>query len=194
MSGILNSRSDLFRVELPKIFIPDNIKKKYSPYIHRLPTIISDAGDLVNASIQSVTVPAVSYDPVTQSRSSINPNPKGGHRGATRTFRSAKSENSLVDKTFTITFKLYDGFVNYWILQEAFYYYYNSMNTNTYTFDVPVRILDSEGNMMYSIIYSEVLFTGLSEFQISYSDNIQQFKTFDCTFTYNQFLIKFEID
>tara|TARA_Y100000385_G_C13073234_1_gene630081 strand:- start:1077 stop:1652 length:576 start_codon:yes stop_codon:yes gene_type:complete len=190
---ILDSRSDLFRVEIPKVFLPDFIKNKYSPYIHRMPTIISDASDLINASIQTVTVPAVSFDPVTQARSSIKSNPPNRRRGDNRTFRDSKDPNSLVEKTFTITFKLYDGFINYWILLEAFYYYYNPENFNTYTFDIPVRIHDSEGNLMYSIKYKDVLFTGMSQFELSYSDNIQQFKTFECNFTYNEFDFNFEI-
>ena len=58
---ILDSRSDLFRVEIPKVFLPDFIKNKYSPYIHRMPTIISDASD----AIIGQELPAMIEDGIT---------------------------------------------------------------------------------------------------------------------------------
>ena len=36
----LNSRGDLFKIELPKVFIPDIIKKNYQPYIDRVYNIL----------------------------------------------------------------------------------------------------------------------------------------------------------
>ena len=49
----LNSRSDLFKVEFPRTFIPKAIKDKYAQYVFRMPTMINDVTDLINYTIQT---------------------------------------------------------------------------------------------------------------------------------------------
>jgi hypothetical protein len=188
------SRGDLFRVVLPKVFIPKNIKEFYYPYVFRMPIMIKDISDLINYSIQSITVPTFNYDPVQQK---LNPNKQTKHKpewhlAKNANWRSSINSKDLPDNTFTITFSLLDGYINYWILLSTYLYYYGFENKQTHTCDIPVRIVDSEGNVMFSVLYKDVLFTGLSEYQISYSDLVQEFKTFDCTFTFNEMEMKFE--
>jgi hypothetical protein len=182
----LNSGANSFKVEIPRPFIPKHIKQKYQSYLKRLPTPIADISDLINHTIQSVTVPSVSYDPIVQQQTKENPrDPKA--RGFSRSFRSTVSDKELVDKTFSITFKMVDGYLNYWIMQEVFWHYYDFRNDNTYTYNIPIRILDADGIVMFSSQYSGVLFTGLGELELSYANNIREFKSFDCNFTYQTF-------
>ena len=193
---IANSRSDLFNVELPKVFIPEHIKKLYNPYVFRMPIVINNISDLINYSIQTITIPTFNYEPVQQVKPKNNmshSNPDR-HIGKEINWRSSINSMDLPDRNFTITFQLLDGYVNYWILLQTFHYYYDFDNKKPYTFDVPVRILDSEGNVMFTVLFHEVLFTGMSEFQISYSDVVQEFKTFDCNFRFNEMRMKFEVD
>lgn len=185
---ILQNRNDLFKVELPKIFIPDEIKKRYEPYIFKMPTAITDISDLVNYSIQSISLPNFNYQPVEQ----VKPGFTDTSRGTVRKFRQSISEEMLIDRNFTITFQLLDGNVNYWIMLETFFHYYAFETKNPYTFDIPIRIFDAEGFSLYSSIFKDCLFTGLNEFTMSYSEITPEFRTFECNFSFNQIQIDFQ--
>ena len=52
----LNARSDLFKVEFPRTFIPKSLKEKYDPYVFRMPTMINDVTDLINYTIPSYNI------------------------------------------------------------------------------------------------------------------------------------------
>lgn len=193
----LNARSDLFKVELPRMFIPKHLKEKYAPYVFRMPTMINDVTDLINYTIQTVTIPTMNYTPVEQVKpeaknkfdqeASTYPNlgTSSTEAGRIRRWRSSQNMQEIFTKEFQITFQLIDGHINYWILLDTLLYYYDFKNRDRFTQNLPVRILDAEGNVMFTALFTDVLFTGLTEYQLSYSDLSQEFKTFDATFQYN---------
>lgn len=199
----LSSTPGDFKVEIPRPFIPKSIKDRYTPYLTKLPSIICDVSDMVNHSIQTVTIPPASYEPVSQvntsriggddSVSTGGNAIQGGFSSSSR-FRAAINPGSLIERSFTITFKLIDGYFNYWVMQDTFWYYYDFANTQTYTWNIPIRIIDSKGLILFSAQYTDVLFTGLSEFSLSSADNVQQFTTFDATFTFNKFVTQTTLD
>jgi hypothetical protein len=186
---ILQNRNDLFKVELPRVFIPKEIKARYEPYLFRMPTPITDVSDLVNYSIQSITIPNFNYQPVEQTKPGYYEQAKG----TVRKFRQALSPELLIDRTFTITFQLLDGNVNYWIMLETFFHYYNYNTTNPYHCDVPLRIFDAEGMCMYTSYFKDCLFTGLNQFTLSYSDITPEFRTFEANFSFNDIQIDFQV-
>ena len=105
--------------------------------------------------------------------------------GRIRRWRSSQNAQEIFTKEFQLTFQLIDGHINYWILLDTLLYYYDFKNKERFTQNIPTRILDAEGNVMFTALFTDVLFTGLTEYQLSYSDLSQEFKTFDCTFQYN---------
>ncbi len=185
---ILQNRNDLFKIELPRVFIPKDIKARYEPYIFRMPTPITDVSDLVNYSIQSITIPNFNYNPVEQTK----PGYYDQAKGTVRKWRQSLSPEMLIDRTFTITFQLLDGNVNYWIMLETFFHYYSFQTTKPYTYDIPLRIFDAEGFCMYSTIFKDCLFTGLNQFTLSYSEITPEFRTFECNFSFNDIQIDFQ--
>jgi hypothetical protein len=185
---ILNNRNDLFKIELPRIFIPDFIKKRYEPYVFRMPTPVTDIADLLNYSIQSITVPNFNYAPIEQ----VKPGNADIARGTVRKWRQALSHEMLIDRNVTITFQLLDGNVNYWIMLETFFHYYDYANREPYAFNIPLRIFDAEGNCMYTTTFKDCLYTGLNQFSLSYSELTPEFKTFECTFSFNEIDINFQ--
>lgn len=185
------AREDLFKVELPKIFIPDVIKKRYEPYLFKLPTPIQNISDLVNYSIQSISIPNFNYSPVEQVLPGITKNRP--YRGSTRSYRNSLSPEMLIDRKFSITFALMDGYLNYWIMLETFFHYYAFEQKELYTCDIPLRILDSDGYNLYSAIFKDCLFTGMNQFELSYSGIAPEFKTFECNFAFNNLLMDFQL-
>jgi len=192
----LNARSDLFKIEFPRTFIPKVIRDKYAPYVFRMPTMINDVTDLINYTIQSVTIPTMNFTPSEQVKpdvknfdtSGLSPNSLGNSQTSaarTKRWRSSQNYQEIFTKEFNITFQLIDGHVNYWIMLDTLLYYYDFRNKERFTESIPVRILDAQGNVMYTALFIDSLFTGLTEYQLSYSDLSQEFKTFDASFTYN---------
>lgn len=186
---ILQSRNDLFKIELPRIFIPKDIKERYEPYLLRMPTPITDVSDVVNYSIQSISIPNFNFSPVEQ----VKPGNAPQAKGTTRRWRNSLSHEMLIDRNFTITFQLLDGNVNYWIMLETFFHYYSFDNAKPFTFDVPLHIFDAEGIRMYSVQFHDCLFTGLNQFTLSYSDMTPEFRTFECTFGFNEIKMDFSL-
>jgi len=184
---ILQNRNDLFKIELPRIFVPKEVKERYQPYLFRMPTPITDVMDVINYSIQSITIPNFNYAPVEQ----VKPGNQPQAKGTTRKWRNSMSQEMLIDRTFTVTFQLLDGNINYWIMLETFFYWYDFQTTKPFTLDVPLHIFDAEGLRMYTVQFHDVLFTGLNQFTLSYSEITPEFRTFECSFAFNEMKIDF---
>lgn len=174
------SRKDLFFVEFTKKFIPDKIEKFYSDYVHRLPTQINSPRVLVESSLQGITVPSYQYDPVNQQHvDTLNNN------SITTNWRTSFNMQELTQKSLTCTFKLLNGYINYWILLDTFFYHNDMKNTEAFIGDISLRILDSEGLVMMTRKYNDCIMTGISEFELAYSENIQTFETFTVSIQYS---------
>ena len=183
----LNARSDLFVVNLPKTFFPEIQMSKFGPYLERLPRVYDDAKSLINSSIQALTIPNINFEPNNQ----LKPGFEQRKRGRQVVLRSATSVEELYDKNFTITFRLLDGYINYWIMLDLFLYWYSFPITQPFVFNLPVSILDSHGNIMFVVILKKCLFTGLSEYELNYTSNTNSIKTFDASFAFNSLEFQF---
>jgi len=186
---ILQNRNDLFKLEIPRVFIPQEIKDRFLPYIQKMPTPINDITDILNWSIQSVTIPNFNYAPAEQQQAGNDLR----KRGTQQKFRAASSTELLIDRKFNITFQLLDGNINYWIMLETFLHYYSFDNKEKFSCDIPIHIFDAEGYRMYSTVFNQCLFTGLNEFTMSYSELTPEFKTFEATFEFNNMMMDFPI-
>ena len=66
---IINSRSSNFVFNFPVDFIHESIEKKYAPYVMRMPGLPWDTvSNMINAHIQSISMPSLSMTPVSQTR------------------------------------------------------------------------------------------------------------------------------
>ncbi len=183
---ILNSRNNLFLFNFPIAFIPDEIKDRYSKYLNRIPgNMITRPIDFINYSVQSVNLPAVSYDPATQV----------GKHGRTRQYRASVPEQELMSKELTITLQLLDGNINYWILLDTLAFWYQFPQPKPFIPEgTSLRILDSEGNIIVTSEFRKLLFKEIGSLEMSFSNNSQDFTTFDCTFGYDELITKVELD
>mgnify|MGYP001225812535 CR=1 FL=1 len=182
---ILNSRNNLFEFRLPKEFIPEEVSEKYKDYLHKIPgTMVENTVDFINYSIQSINIPGVSYDPVTQENND----------GTVRYYRGRSPIQNTIQREFSIQFQLLDGYINYWILLDTLLYYYADQTKEKYTQDLKLRIFDAEGLGLVSITFEKPLMNSISELSLSMADNVAEFNTFDLSFFYNKFNIKIDID
>lgn len=182
---ILNSRNNLFEFRFPRKFIPQEVADKYKEYLNRIPgSVLSEPVDYVNYSIQGVNLPGIAFDPV---ETAANDGTITYHRG------SIPIQNTI-QREFTVTLQLLDGFVNYWIMLDTLLYYYSRGVADPYIQDVGLNILDAEGNVVASAKFEKIIFKQIGELDLNMSTNVAEFSTFDCTFNYNKFNLKIELD
>lgn len=176
----LLSRKDLFFVEFTKKFIPSAVADNYKAYVDRLPTQISDPKVLVESTLQGINIPSYQYNGVEQFHVDTSLHTQLGTN-----WRASTNTQDLTDKSLSLTFKLISGYINYWIMLDTFFYHYDFKNPEAFIGDVSVRILDEVGNVMFTRVFKNCIMTGIGEFELAYSDNLQTFETFTVNLQYS---------
>ena len=182
---ILNSRNNLFEFKFPSHFIPDEVAEKYKDYLNKIPGgVLERPVDFINYSIQGINLPGLGFDPVSQA----------DNDGTTRYHRGRLPIQNTIDRQFTVSMQLLDGYINYWIMIDTLLYYYADQTRRPYAPDLKLRILDAEGLAVTSIAFEKPIMDSITSLDLNMSDNIAEFNTFDITFYYNKFNIKIETD
>jgi hypothetical protein len=182
---ILNSRNDLFDFRFPSNFIPKEIADKYEPYLNRIPgNLFERAIDFINYGIQGINLPGITFDPVSQS----------DNDGTTRYFRGKVPIQNTIERQFTVTMQLMDGYINYWIMTDILLYYYAETTKQKHLEDLNLGITDAEGILMSSVVFEKPIMNQISELSLNMAENVAEFSTFDINFYYNKFNIKIQSD
>lgn len=179
---LLNAVQNNFIFNFDKTFIYPSIKDKYNLYLNKLPIPYQDLNDYINATIQSITFPSFNLGTVQQIMK----------YGKQKNWKNSVNPNDLFDKEVTITFKLEDGHLNYWVLFEQFNKYIDFQNKEEFLPDMQLHITDSFGNIMITLFMEQVIMTGMSDLTLSYSSNNPEFSNFECRFMYNFLNIKLQ--
>lgn len=182
---IINSRSSNFVFNFPVDFFGEAIEKKYSKYVRAMPGLPWDTvTNMMNAHVQSISMPSLSMTPVQQTR----------HLGKQQTYKSGQPVPDYFSKEMTVTMKALEGYINYWIFLDNTLNFLDLSDKRLYFQDLFVRVLNAEGYVIQTVRFEKPMLTSLSEISLAYSDNNPDFKTFDCTFTYNAIDFINEID
>lgn len=187
---ILNSKSNQFVFNLPNDFIFDEISKKYDPYIKKLYTPFNNTIDYLNHTIQSVSLPNLNIDVVEQNvgpiRYTENINDSDNTKLTKNEMRYRDSDDLRnVVKDLSITFKLTDSYLNYWILFENLMMFNDVSNTKDYFSDFIINFLNREGYIVLNVEFKMPVLLSISDVELSYSQVAIEFKTFTMGFVYN---------
>ena len=182
---ILNSRNNSFDFRFPRKFIPAEVVAKYKKYLDKVPnSLLAEPIDYVNYSIQGINIPGVSFDPV-----SLQDND-----GTIRYHRGAVPIQNTINREFTVTMQLLDGYINYWIMMDTLLYYYARSTKDPYCPDLTLRILDAEGASVAYMEFQKPILKSINDLNLNFSENISAFSTFEISFNYNKLALKLEID
>lgn len=173
--SIVNARSNQFIFKFPKGWFPKSVTDKWDPYTLRLPIPLERTEDLMTSSIQSVTFPTVSMDPVSQTRK----------LGKQQQYKNSVPVQDLFTREVTVTFRLLEGHVNYWVMLDTVLCYLNFQGEELYMDEMYLQALDQEGHVVNTVRFDKVFFLNMSEISLSYSDNNPDFKSFSCVFGFN---------
>lgn len=182
---ILNSRNNLFNFKFPRKFIPEEVADKYREYLNRMPgNLMTEPVDFINYSIQGVSIPGISFDPIEQT-----PND-----GTVTYHRGTIPIQNTIEREFQVEMQLLDGYINYWIMQDTLLYYYSRAKKEPFINDLKLQILDAEGIHIMSAVFKKPIINSITELELNMSSNIAEFNTFTLNFFYNKFNLKLEID
>lgn len=181
---LLNSRQNGFIFNFPKGFFSESLEKKYHGYVKRMPIPYDTLRDFMNSTIQQVSFPTFqSIDNVEQVR-------PGGYK---QNYKSSTNIQNLIQRNFNVSFKLGEGFINYWIMYESIVNFLDFNNPDQVLPDLTLRLLDHEGIIMSTVQFQQPIYTSLSEAQLNYSSTTPQFSIFSVGFRCNFVDIKLEI-
>jgi hypothetical protein len=172
-------KNNNFIVRFNRGFIYPDIIARYETYLKRLPMPYESIHDYLTASVQSISFPSLSVESVEQTLYEDPHTSKGGRRFET-----------YLDRSITISFKTYEGYINYWIMFDLFRAFYDLDNKEEYLTDINLTFLDHTGFEFITIDFNQIVLTGLSELELNYSSSTAEFRTFTATFKYNYLKIQ----
>lgn len=189
----LNPRFDTFRFALPKELVPDEIYQKWYDVLNRYDkNVIREPIDIINESIQSVEVGGTGDSTIEQNQTYHNPNTKRIEPHSKVTYRSSKNPVDLIPNELTITFRHTQGFYNYFLLFESWFYHYAKENTEDgFVPFLYIEIMDEMGEVVDHVSFSHPVFDSIDSLQLSYNKTDRSFETFTCKFKYSN--IDFEL-
>jgi hypothetical protein len=178
----LSARQQNFILKFPKGFFYKEIEDRYLPLIKRLPGIYENIEDYINSSVQKVQFKGFSSENVEQYINEDRVKWKQGPR-----------IGNTMEKSFTVSFKLYESYINYWILYEQFILFHNFENKDEFLPDINLFFMDNTGHLTLSFKFQQILFNEITELTLThefYSGSIPDLQNFDCVFNFNYFNIE----
>ena len=161
----------------PHEFFDPEVCKRYEFILKTLPTPYKTIRDYCNAGIQEFSLPSVTMDTVEQD-ALHNPNIPWKGKG---------NMEYKIDKTFKLTMKNYEGYVNYWIFFELLQKFYEYTNRLQFLPDLYLTFTDNRGYEMFTWKFARILYTGISELSLSFTTNVPEMNNFNIDFRYTTF-------
>lgn len=187
----LTPRFDLFKFSIPKDFFPKEVIDKYYRILNENQSVIFDPVNMVNESIQGVTIPGISEILEPQPQISYNTNPRGTMRQNVEPhhdnyYKAPSNPIELMEKEFTVTFRQNQGLLNYFMMYETLFHHMCKPLLYEKGEDVfTINILGEKGNVYSQIILYQPQITGIDGLEFSYSKVQRDTETFNVKFNFN---------
>ena len=172
---VLNNRTQLFSFYFPSNYLYPEIAEKYKVYLNRMHLPFESCEDFLNSCIQSVNFPSINI-----------PNAIQQHRQYEIEYTTGKEMDAIIEKNLTITFKLTDSYLSYWIIRDQIeaYLKYGEVK-KVFWNPLYLTFLSSGGYEINTLEFSQITPTSLSELDLSYKSEIAQYNTFNLGLHYN---------
>jgi hypothetical protein len=186
---LLNPTSSNFKIILPTDLIPQEFIDAYnSQFINGKSLPFSNILDYLYESIQSVSIPDAAIEMLEQNTSN-----------GSISQLSLDDDVDIFDKAINITFRIHDGYLNYFMLRHVLMWQIAQRAITkaikpTLQQPLILRLFASNNEPTYQIVHTAVNFNSISGLQLSYDANLREFKTFDCGFVYNGFSLDTNFD
>lgn len=178
-----NSQNNQFIFSLPQAYIPKDVEEKFQILMDKNFVQYNDVSDYLNSTILDVVFPSTSYDTVQQK----------GYHGKNIKWREAGNIADKFQGEIDITYRSVDSHLNYFLLKEVCTRFYLQDNPN-YLAPLNIKILDKDGDVIYSIVLKDIIISSLSELRLSYNATDFSEKTFSLQLSYNYIDITWDIN
>ena len=111
-----------------------------------------------------------------------------------RVFKGGFDAQKYLNKEIIITFRTVEGYLNYFVMLDAWEQYWKLESEDTFVPNFTLRLLDNYGFQIMSVNYYNIVYKTLSELEISYASNVPEFRTFSCTFNCARVELKRQLD
>lgn len=181
---LLNARQNGFLVLFPEDFFSSTVKEKYAKYFKSLIMPYDTIEEFVTSTVQTIDFPGWNMTIANQNR----PNSK------IQPFKNAKPIPDLFDRSITITFKLTDAYLNYFIFLDQAFEFLDFKNPDQTFSPIRLVMLDNQGYAVSSVIFRNPILKSQDGLKLSYSSANPDFKTFSVKFEYYYFDIEIDVD
>ena len=176
---MLNARNNMFVIDIPADFFYLPVIERWQPYVQKLKLPFQTVEDFINSNILSLNIPDITLPTVTQQQGQYKASYYGG-----------KELEPIIDKNLTITFKLTESYLTYWILFDQINFFLKYANEQECFFNpIFLTFLDNNGLAIVKFKFKMLTPTSLGSLDLSYAKTITDFSTFNLGLTYNRFEI-----
>ena len=168
----------MFAIWFPQDFFYPEIRERWTPVVKRLKLQYLTLEDYFNATVQGITFPEVELKNVGQPQTMFN-----------ITYRGGKELEPILDKNITITFKLTEGFITYWMLFDQIELFQQYGIKQPFWPSMYVSFLDHHGFELMTFEFQKIVPTMLSQLPVSYATVSSDFNTFTLNLRYNRYKI-----
>lgn len=175
---VLNNLNQNFAIWFaPNTFYPE-VNDLWKPLFKRMYLPYVTLEDFFNSQITQVSFPSVSSQNVKQ-----------GFQNYKLTKRPGLQLDHQMAKTVTLTIKLTESYLTYFIARQQFdlFLRYGKEAKELYMPPLSVTILDDGGFEIITYTYNQLTPTNLSDFDLAYAARPGTFNTFTWEFEYNYF-------
>jgi len=179
---ILNVRNNSFVFLFPENFFSDTIKEKYKSYYQSLILPYDSIDDFMSSTVQQIDFPSWNMELAQQTRP----------LGKKQEYKSSKPLKELFTREITLTMKISDAYLNYFIFLENALEFLDFSNKQQTLSPLRLMLLSNEGYSVSSIILNNPILKSQTGIKLSYSSVTPEFNTFEIKFQYYDF--KLEVD
>jgi hypothetical protein len=179
----LSSQNNQFQFNFPNDFVNKRIHQQFEKLMIKNFIPYDSVLDYVNSTIRELSFPSSTFNTVEQLKKYGK---KIQHKEAGNAFDKFNSE-------LDITFRSVDSWLNYFIILQIMYDFYLD-NTKQNIPLIILEILDKSGDLIYTVLFKEVIFKSISEIRFNYNSQEISDQTFNISFTYNYIDILWELD
>ena len=180
----LSSQSSQFLFSLSSDVLKQETINTYTPLLEKNWIQYDNVIDYLNSTIKSVNFTGISIDMPKQNIM----------RGKEIYYKPAKNIQDIIStRQLNVTFASVDSDLNYWLLFDIIQKNYLDVE-NMYVNPFTITCLDIHRDVIYTIIFKQIIFTNLGDNTFDYSQQKVNSKEFTMTFNFNFYEIDFHLN
>ena len=178
----ISSQNNQFIFCFPQDFVSRRLEKQFQILMDKNHVPYNDVIDYINATIKDIVFPSVSYETAEQRV----------RHGKKIQWREAGNVMDKFQGEIDVTFRSVDSHLNYFMVLQILNDFY--LNKANYFDVVNIKVLDKDGDLIYTVLLKEVIYKSLGELRMAYYATDFNEQTFTIQFAYNFIDIIWELN